>query len=192
MTAGTAERAYQFARAGNVARWARQRLDPVQRTPPGLFRILDAEFGFTLDAAATPANAKCARYFTVDDDALGQEWGAARVWLNPPFGAGLHEWMRKAWESSRAGALVVCLVPSATDSSWWHDWVLRAAEVRFIRGRVSFLRESGARGSNAFFPVSIVVFRPAADRERHALPLLAPSSLDTGATTAHLTEPGKR
>lgn len=127
--------------------------------------------GFTLDAAASDVNAKCARYFTVDVDALGQDWGAERVWLNPPFGAGLREWMRKAWEASRAGALVVCLVPSATDASWWHDYVSRADEVRYIRGRVSFLRESGARGANAFFPVSIVVFRPATTGERESLPL---------------------
>lgn len=167
----TAERAHAFSSVGNRARWQRHRADPVQRTPDALWRQLDVEFGFTLDAAASDRNAKCERYYTVTDDALGHDWGAERVWLNPPFGAGLGEWLRKAWEASRAGALVVCLVPSATDAGWWHDYVCRADEVRFVRGRVSFLTESGQRGSNAFFPVSIVVFRPAHTGERESLPL---------------------
>lgn len=164
-------RARAFATAGNLSRWRRDRLDPVQRTPDGLWRALDVEFHFTLDAAASPANAKCAQYFDAEADALGRSWGSERVWLNPPFGRGLREWVRKAWEESRAGALVVCLVPSATDMDWWHDYAMRADEIRFVRGRVSFLTESGRRGSNAFFPVSILVFRPAHTGERDALPL---------------------
>ena len=167
------ERAYAFATAGNKARWQSKRPNPIQRTPDGLFRQLDAEFGFTLDAASSDLNHKCDRYFTVDDDGLGQDWGQEHVWLNPPFGHGLREWMRKAWESAQSGALVVVLVPSATDMDWWHDYVSRADEVRFIRGRVSFLAENGDRGSNAFFPVSIVIFRPRSTGIRESLPLMS-------------------
>lgn len=171
----TRERAYAFARAGNVARWRRDRLNPVQRTPDGLYRLLDQEFGFTVDAAASPANAKCVRYFTRDVDGLGQPWAPDVVWCNPPFGAGVGEWVRKAWEEAGDGATVVVLVPSATDTGWWHDYALRADEVRFVRGRVSFLREDGARGSNAFYPVSLLVFRPRdVDVEPASLRLLAP------------------
>ena len=47
-------------------------------TPTDFFRALDAEFHFRLDAAASQDNAKCARYFTAEDDALRQDWGAAR------------------------------------------------------------------------------------------------------------------
>ena len=160
--------AFILARAGNLARWTRKP-NPIQRTPDGLFRLLDDEFHFTLDAAASALNAKCSRYFTRDDDGLGQDWGCERVWLNPPFGRGLREWLRKAWEASRGGAVVVCLVPSATDMGWWHDYVMLADEVRFIRGRIAFLAEDGSRGSNAFFPVSIVVFRSRETGERVSL-----------------------
>ena len=167
----TKERAYVFATAGNAARWQRHRTNPVQRTPDGLFRQLDGEFGFTVDAAASALNAKCPRFWTVADDALGRDWSGERVWCNPPFGAGLIHWTRKAWESSRSGALVVMLVPSATDAAWWHDYVSAADEIRFIRGRVAFNSEDGQKQSNAFFPVSILVFRPQHTGERDALQL---------------------
>ena len=44
-------------------------------TPQKLFDELDAEFHFTLDAAASDENHKCARYFTQNDDGLRQNWG---------------------------------------------------------------------------------------------------------------------
>lgn len=37
-------------------------------TPPELFRQLDAEFGFMLDAAASHDNALCPVFFTADED----------------------------------------------------------------------------------------------------------------------------
>jgi phage N-6-adenine-methyltransferase len=165
------ERIYAWSQAKNLSRWGGTRQDPIQRTPLSLFRQLDREFGFTLDAAASDSNHLCDRYFTRADDGLGKDWGEEHVWLNPPFGRGLREWVRKAYESSRAGALVVCLVPSSTDMSWWHDYALAADEIRFIRGRVQFLAESGERKLNAMFPVSLLIFRPRSTGERVSLPL---------------------
>lgn len=159
---------YAF-KGGNVARWQRHRMNPIQRTPDGLFAKLNAEFGFTLDAAASAVNAKCVHYFTREDDGLGKDWGRERVWVNPPFGRGLREWARKAWEASRRGALVVMLVPSATDMDWWHDYILEADEIRFLRGRASFSSEDLTR-SNYVFPISIAVFRPRNTGERDSLP----------------------
>jgi phage N-6-adenine-methyltransferase len=168
-TNGAETRRYAF-RSGNVARWQRKRADPIQRTPAALFRQLYDEFGFTLDAAASDENALCDRYYTVKDDALGQDWGTERVWLNPPFGKGMREWARKAWEASRSGALVVMLVPSATDMDWWHDYILEADELRFIRGRVSFYSES-MELSNYVYPLSLAIFRPRSTGERLSLDL---------------------
>lgn len=44
-------------------------------TPQNLFDELNAEFNFTLDAAASPENAKCERFFTEEQNALCQNWG---------------------------------------------------------------------------------------------------------------------
>jgi site-specific DNA-methyltransferase (adenine-specific) len=44
-------------------------------TPQSFFNGLDGEFHFTLDPCATAANAKCATYFTKEQDGLVQDWG---------------------------------------------------------------------------------------------------------------------
>lgn len=55
-------------------------------TPPALFEELNAEFGFTLDAAASDTNAKCDTYFTLETDGLKQSWEGQTVFCNPPMG----------------------------------------------------------------------------------------------------------
>lgn len=135
-------------------------------TPPELFATLNAEFGFTLDPCADESNATCARYFTKADDGILQTWDGV-VYMNPPYGRQIGAWLRKAWESSLDGATVVCLIPARTDTAYWHDYAMRAAEVRFIRGRLNFSnqrqtdrRESGESAAhNAPFPSVLVIFR---------------------------------
>jgi site-specific DNA-methyltransferase (adenine-specific) len=61
--------------------------------------------------------------------------------------------MRKAYEESLRGALVVCLVPARTDTAWWHDYAMHG-EIQFIRGRLKF---SGGK-TNAPFPSAVIVF----------------------------------
>lgn len=131
-------------------------------TPQDLFGQLVDEFGlFDLDPCATPETSRGRLYYTVQDNGLMQEWHGL-VFMNPPYGRGIGEWVRKAHDASLEGATVVCLLPCSTDSWWWHDHVLKAAEVRFIRGRLHF----GGAKHNAPFPSAIVVFRP--------LPAVAP------------------
>lgn len=135
-------------------------------TPPSVFDPLNAEFHFTFDAAALPHNAKCAAYLTPETDGLRPEipWGVAggAVWLNPPYGhKNLLRWMRRAYEeSSWGGRTVVCLVPAHTGQRWWHECVVGKAEVRWIRGKVRFLRPDGTQGDAAPFPSCIVIYRP--------------------------------
>src|SRR5262250_180392 len=92
-------------------------------TPQAFYDALNAEFGFTLDVAAQPGNAKCARYLTPVEDALVQPWEGI-CWCNPPYGRNLGDWIRKAYASAQAGATVVCLVPARTDTRWWQQYVL--------------------------------------------------------------------
>lgn len=46
-------------------------------TPRLFFQQLDTEFHFTLDPCATPENAKCEKFYTIDTDGLTQDWGGA-------------------------------------------------------------------------------------------------------------------
>ncbi len=131
-----------------------QRLD--WETPASVFDPLNAEFGFTLDVCATKENAKCARYFTPEQDGLSQDWGANVCWMNPPYGREIVAWMRKAYDSALNGATVVCLVPARTDSGWWHDYAMRATAINFRRGRIKFV---GAKWG-APFGCAEVLFQP--------------------------------
>jgi phage N-6-adenine-methyltransferase len=68
---------------------------------------------------------------------------------------GIIDFMRKAYESALAGATVVCLVPSRTDTEWFQDYAMKG-EVEFIRGRLKF----GGHKDSAPFPSAVVVFKP--------------------------------
>jgi phage N-6-adenine-methyltransferase len=76
-------------------------------TPPDLFAEYDAEFGFTLDAAANAENAKCPAYLS--ENALALRWPGV-VWLNPPYGKTIGSWVQKAHQEAYRGSTVVCLV----------------------------------------------------------------------------------
>ena len=123
-------------------------------TPQSFFDAQHAVHNFTLDVCATPENAKCPRYWTRSDDGLKQSWSGERCWMNPPYGRAIGLWMRKAYEESQRGALVVCLVPARTDTAWWHDYAAKG-DVTFIRGRLKF----GDGKNSAPFPSALVVLR---------------------------------
>lgn len=123
-------------------------------TPPDLFAELDREFHFELDVCASPTNAKCSRYFTAEDDGLIQAWSGV-CWMNPPYGREIGRWVAKAHQTSIEGHTVVCLVPARTDTAWWHEYVTRAAEIRYLRGRLKF----GTSHNSAPFPSAVIVFR---------------------------------
>lgn len=72
-------------------------------TPQAFFDQLNAEFNFTLDPCATPATAKCKKFFTEADDGLSKPWENERVFCNPPYGRVLKNWVRKAAETRGGG-----------------------------------------------------------------------------------------
>jgi phage N-6-adenine-methyltransferase len=122
-------------------------------TPQKLYDKLNEEFHFETDVCASEDNAKCARYFTKDQDGLSQEWTGV-CWMNPPYGRDIGLWLKKAYESSLNGAMVVCLLPARTCTSWFHDYCMKG-DIRFIRGRVKF----GDSKNAAPFPSIVVIFR---------------------------------
>jgi len=127
-------------------------------TPQEIFDKYDRRFGFTLDVCASAINHKCDRYFDKEEDGLIQDWGHEVCWMNPPYGQQISLWMSKAAEAAEVGATVVCLVPSRTDTRWWHEYAMRG-EIEFLRRRIKFIAPSG-KGDEAPFPSAIVIFRP--------------------------------
>ena len=138
--------------------------DMTWTTPQALFDRLNEEFNFDVDVAALSGSAKCEVYFGPDHilesnrDALTANWRDATCFMNPPYGRAIAAFMEKAKRASLEGATVVCLIPSRTDTKWWHENVMDGAhEVRFIKGRVHF---GPPGGTCAPFPSAIVVYRP--------------------------------
>jgi len=122
-------------------------------TPQDFFDGLDEIYHFDLDAAATPQNTKCDRFYTKEDNALTQRW-EGNVWCNPPYGREIGAFVRKAYREAELGALVVMLLPARTDTRWWHDYIMKAREIYFVKGRLKF---SGSANS-APFPSAVAVF----------------------------------
>jgi len=130
------------------------------RTPERLFRQLDREFHFGLD----PCGDK--RYPLKKDMIIFEgnegrhygwwEWDTS-VFMNPPYGREIGKWLKKAYEESLMGVTVVALIPSRTDTKWWHDYVMKvpAEDIRFIKGRLHF----DDHKNSAPFPSAVVVFR---------------------------------
>lgn len=122
-------------------------------TPQDFFDKLNEEFNFTLDVCATKENAKCEKFYTEEMDGLSQPW-VGSCWCNPPYCRQTKKWVEKAYKESKNGCIVVMLLPSRTDVSWFHDYILGKAEIRFIRGRLKF----GGSKNSAPFPSMVVVF----------------------------------
>lgn len=127
-------------------------------TPQNFFDKLNAQYNFELDVCADETNHKVEKYYDEQDNGLIQPWAPYRCWMNPPYGRVIGHWMKKAYDESQLGALVVCLVPARTDTAWWHNYAMRGG-VEFIRGRLKF----GDSKNSAPFPSAVVVFKPFQD-----------------------------
>lgn len=120
-------------------------------TPQDFFDALNAEFHFKIDVCALPTNAKCAIFYTPEQNGLAQEWKGV-CWCNPPYGRQIGKWVEKAANSS---ATVVMLLPARTDTRWFHQYIYGKDEIRFISGRLRF----GGSKSSAPFPSMVCIFR---------------------------------
>jgi hypothetical protein len=114
------------------------------KTPRALYQALDAEFRFDCDPC--PVKPKI--------NGLEGEWGNINF-VNPPYGKEITKWIQKGYKENLKGKTVVFLIPSRTDSRWWHDFIMKADEIRFIRGRLKFDDQK----NSAPFPSAIVVFK---------------------------------
>lgn len=127
-------------------------------TPQKLFDQLNSEFKFTLDPCADEFNCKCEKYYTLEMDGLSMPWESdERIFINPPYGRVLKKWVEKAYfVNKEQGNLIVMLIPSRTDTAWFHDYIYNnpKVEIRFIKGRLYF----GDAQSPAPFPSMIVIF----------------------------------
>jgi phage N-6-adenine-methyltransferase len=114
------------------------------KTPELFYQKLNEEFNFDFDPC--PPDPQF--------DGLLIEWGKCNF-VNPPYGNIIAKWLEKAVLEQEKGKTSVFLIPSRTDTKWWHTYVMEADEIRFIKGRLRF---QGAI-YNAPFPSAVIVFK---------------------------------
>ena len=119
-------------------------------TPDDLFLHLDAVFHFTRDACASHINTKCESFWTKENTCLDKEWDGVN-WVNPAY-SNVKAFVKKAYEQ-RHNCVSVLLVPSRTNTKWWHDWCMKG-EIWFICGRPKF----GGSLHGLPLPLALVVF----------------------------------
>lgn len=116
-------------------------------TPDDLILGLQEEFGQLFDPC--PNNPTF--------DGLNINW-RTDMWnyCNPPYTRGeIKKWVKKSYDEWMKGNSVIMLIPSYTDTSYFHEYIYPYAELRFIKGRLKF------KGYNrkASFPSMLVIFR---------------------------------
>jgi len=122
------------------------------KTPKELYKKLDKEFHFDFD----PCVNNYIRFFrrlNRKSNGLNCEWGKSNF-VNPPYNQILL-WLQKGVNEWKKGKTVVFLIPSRTDTKWFHNLVLPYSEIRFIQGRLHF---SGYK-TPAPFPSMVCIYR---------------------------------
>lgn len=138
-------------------------------TPQYVYDYLNGIFRFDIDVCASGHNAKHKSYFSKEDDALQQDWGAKSCFMNPPYGRKIIKFMEKAYAESRKNAKVVVLITARTDTEWFHKYASKAEMIWFIRGRISF----GSTGEGrAPFPSCIIIFDKTIRRDSNDSPMI--------------------
>jgi phage N-6-adenine-methyltransferase len=132
-------------------------------TPLDLFERLDEKWRFDLDPCANnenPLPSLRELVHIVKDwgiDAFEYEWCGRRVFCNPPYSQ-IEDWVAKA-HSHRHDAVTVMLIPSRTDTKYWHKYIQNdALKVEFLPGRLKFRRPDGGKSTSAPFPSCLVYF----------------------------------
>lgn len=107
-------------------------------TPQEFFNKLNEVYHFDVDVCAANDTAKCEKFFTKEDSCLDKNWGAGNVcFMNPPYGREIGKFIKKAYEQSLIGTKTICLLPSRTDTKWFHEFCVKG-EIQFLKGRLIF------------------------------------------------------
>ena len=94
------------------------------------------------------------------EDGLEIEWPTNKpVYVNPPYTRGqISKWVEKCYHENLRGCHIILLIPSYTDTSYFHDYIYQRdnVEIRFLKGRIKFK----GYDKPSSFPSMLVVFNP--------------------------------
>lgn len=154
-------------------------------TPEKFYGPYFKKYNVNLDVCATPGDQIHQRYIAppwerhtcflpnvvvpVAFDGLATQWQdllkpGESAWMNPPYGRTIKQWVQKARLQAILGVRTVCLLPSRTDTKWWHENCQPILDgkipgrVEFIRGRIHFTNANTGVTGPAPFPSVVVIF----------------------------------
>jgi phage N-6-adenine-methyltransferase len=126
-------------------------------TPPSLLAKLGH---FDLDPCS-PLNRPwdtADKHYTIEDDGLAQQW-SGRVWMNPPYGRGMDQWMAKLAEHAQSGGSGIALIFARTETKTFFDHVWDKADaILFIKGRIKFCTPDGKEAGTAGSPSVLIAY----------------------------------
>lgn len=112
-------------------------------TPRWFYEPLDARFHFKLDPCTTSDNPLGTQfYMTKEASGLVHAW-TGPVFMNPPYSQ-VKKWVKRAYEESLKGVLVVGLLRLDPSTRWWNEWVMGKALVWPVPFRIKFVGADSA------------------------------------------------
>ncbi len=101
------------------------------------------------------------RYRASERDGLCVSWQDRRVFMNPPYSRGLIEkCMEKAFTERHNAALIVALIPAATETRWFQEFVLPHCHIDWLPKRVRYIDpRTGKAGESPPSGAVIAVFK---------------------------------
>lgn len=159
------------------------------RTPDNIFWGINTLFGpFVLDLFTDGDNAKCAAYYTAEDNALAHDWSERLAELkgaafgNPPYSrasqhegqyiTGMRYIMKHASAMRDKGGRYVFLIKAATSEVWWpedadHIAFILFAGVLVLNCLPGLSRRTRSRCRQALSSLVLLLFstRPGRDRQ---------------------------
>jgi phage N-6-adenine-methyltransferase len=113
-------------------------------------------------------NVKASCYYTAADGGLEQQW-SGRVWMNPPYAAGLvDDFIEKLCEHyvSEEVTEAVVLVNNATETKWFQRALRTASAACFPASRIKYLNADGVPANSPLQGQAFLYLGVKADRFR--------------------------
>jgi len=132
-------------------------------TPLIVLEKVRAVMSIDLDPCSNRGNhTKAKRTFTRKDDALSKQW-KGNVFMNPPYGKGMRDWIHKLISEHQAGRVpqAIALVPARTNARWFQELAKAADAVCFPQGGLRFINgKTHKEAKPAMFPSALFYLGP--------------------------------
>ena len=73
-------------------------------------------------------------------DGLKIDWPRGHpIFVNPPYTRGqISKWVKKCHDLYLEGYQIIMLIPSYTDTKYFHNYIYKIANIEFLKGRLQF------------------------------------------------------